>query len=315
MTRPATVDLSTSLAGLTLPTPVLTAAGCGGTGAELEPFVDLDRLGAFTTRTLTLDRRAGAPTPRLVATPGGVLSDTGGHNPGLQGFLAAELPWLAQRGVRTVVSIAGRALTDWAELARHAGSAPGVAAVEVDLSGRYAGGAALDLDPFGAGKVLHVVRREVGRGVPVLAKLTPGSHLLDVARAVVRDGADALVVGHGVPALAFDPATLRPALGGTAGTLSGPAVLPVAVRAVADVHAALPDVPVVGTGGVRTGADALQLLLAGAAAVGVGTALLGDPGAPQRIADELAVLLDGHDLSRPSDAVGLGHTILEGDPA
>ena len=282
-----TVDLTTDLAGTSLPTPVLTAAGCGGTGRELEPYVDLDRLGAFTTRTLTLDRRPGAPAPRLAPTPGGVLSDTGGQNPGLQGFLAAELPWLAQRRVRAVVSLGAGTLADCAELAGRAGAAPGVTAVEVDLSGRYAGGPALDVDAYGAAKVIHVVRREVPRGIPVLAKLTPGTHLVDVARAVVKDGADGLVVGHGVPGLAFDPTTLRPVLGGRSAALSGPAVLPVAVRAVAEVHAALPDVPVVGVG----------------------------PGGPVRVADELAALLAGHDFSTPSDVVGLGHTIYEGDPA
>ena len=297
----------TELAGLTLPSPVLTAAGCGGTGRELDPFLDLDRLAAFTTRTLTLDQRPGAPAPRLVATPGGVLTDTGGQNPGLQGFLAQELPWLAQRRVRTVVSVAGRTLADYAELARHAGGAPGVTAIEVDLSGRYAGGTPLDVEPFGAGKVVHVVRREVPRGVPVLVKLTPGTQLTDVARAVVKDGADALVVGHGPPALAFDPATLRPVLGGDAGALSGPAVLPLAVRAVADVHDALPHVPIVGVGGVRSGDDALQMLLAGATAVAVGTALFADPHAPARIADELAAALERHHLSCPH--------ALRGDPS
>jgi dihydroorotate dehydrogenase (NAD+) catalytic subunit len=309
------VDLATELAGVGLPSPVLTAAGCGGTGRELEPYVALDRLAAFTTRTLTLDGRPGAASPRLLPTPGGVLSDTGGQNPGIQGFLATELPWLAQRGTRTVVSVAAAGLADAAELARHAGGAPGVTAVEVDLSGRHGGGPALDLEPYGAAKVVHVVRREVPRGVPVLVKLTPGVQLVDVARAVVKDGADGLVVGHGLPGLAFDPRTLRPALGGASPTLSGPALLPVAVRAVAEVHAALPDVPVVGVGGVRTGSDALQLLLAGATAVAVGTALLADPAAAARVADELAQLLDDLRLSRPSDAVGLGHTILEGDPA
>ena len=294
-------DLTTDLAGLALRTPVLTAAGCGGTGRELAAFTDLTRLGAFTTRTLTLDRRRGAAAPRLVPTTSGVLHDTGGQNPGLQGFLAIELPWLVQQQVRTVISVAGRALADFAELARHAGGAPGVGALEVDLSGRYAGGSALDLEPFGAGKAVHVLRRDTPRGVPVLVKLTPGSHLVEVARQVVHEGADALVVGHGHPALGFDPQTLRPALAGEHGTLSGPAVLPLTVRAVADVRSALPDVPLVAAGGVRSGADALQLLLAGATAVAVGTALLTDPGAPGRIADELGALLDQHGLASPAD--------------
>ncbi len=302
----ATVDLTTDLVGLSLATPVLTAAGCGGSGRELEPYVDLDRLGAFTTRTLTLDRQSGNPAPRLVPTVGGVLTDSGGQNPGLQGFLATELPWLAQRGVRTIVSIAGRTLADYAELARHAGGAPGVAAVEVELSGRYAGGGALDLDPFAAGKAVHVVRRDTPRGLPVLVKLTPGSHLVDVARQVVHEGADALVIGHGLPGLVFDPDTGRPALSGHHGSLSGPAVLPLATRSVADVHEALPGTPLVGAGGVRSGADAWQLLLAGATAVAVGTALLADPAAPGRVADELAALLARHDLTAPTELVGRG---------
>lgn len=296
----------TDLAGLSLVTPVISAAGCGGSGRELEPYVDLARLGAFTTRTLTLDRQPGHPAPRLVPTAGGVLCDSGGHNPGLQGFLATELPWLAQRGVRTIVSIAGRTLADYAELARTAGSAPGIAAVEVELSGRYAGGPAFDLDPFAAGKAVHVVRRDTPRGVPVLVKLTPGSHLAAVARQVVHEGADALVIGHGLPGLVFDPATGRPALSGDHGSLSGPAMLPLAVRAVADVHDALPGTPVVGAGGVRSGADAFQLLLAGASAVAVGTALLADPASPGRIADELAALLARHDLTSPAGIVGRG---------
>ncbi len=242
----------------------------------------------------------------MFATTGGVLADTGGHNPGLQGFLATELPWLAQRGVRTVVSLAGRTLADYAELARHVAVAPGVSAVEVELSGRYAGGAALDLDPFAAGKAVRVVRRDTPRGLPVLVKLTPGSHLVDVARQVVHEGADVLVVGHGLPGLAFDPTTRRPVLSGAQGALSGPAVLPLAVRAVADVHLALPETPVVGAGGVRSGGDALQMLLAGATAVALGTALFADPAAPGRVADELAALLARQDLTSPSEIVGRG---------
>ena len=229
-----------------LATPVLVAAGCGGTGRELEPFAGpdgrpvLDGLGAFTTRTVTLDPRAGGPRPRVVETPAGLVHDTGGHNPGLNGFLATELPWLAQRQVRTVVSVAGGTLGEYAELARRIGGSPGVTAVEVDLSAanREAHGRPFGADPYQAGKVLAVVRRDAPRGVPVLAKLLPESPLVDVARACVDNGADALVVGHGPAALSLDPGTLRPAP--AHGRLAGPAGLPLALRRVHDLHAALP---------------------------------------------------------------------------
>ena len=146
-------DLSTTLAGLTMPTPLMTASGCGGTGRELAQFVDLAAVGAFTTRTITLDPLAGSPAPRVADTPGGVLTDTGWHNPGLQGFLASELPWLAQQKVRTIVSIAGTSLGEYGELARRLGNSPGVSGIEVNLNG-------LDVDAYQAGKVLHVVRRD-----------------------------------------------------------------------------------------------------------------------------------------------------------
>ena len=300
------VDLTTTLAGMTLPSPVMTAAGCAGTGRELAPYLDLTTLGAFTTRTITLDARAGAPAPRVADTPGGVLTDTGLQNPGLQGFLATELPWLAQQQVRTVVSIAAASLGEYGELARRLGTSPGVSGVEVHLDG-------LDADPYQAGKVLHVVRRDVPRGVAVLAKLSPGRGVADVARSVVKNGADAVVLVHGFPGQLFDPATLRPVLGGGAGAVSGPAVLAQALRCVWDVHCAVPDVPVVGAGGVRTGFDVVQMLLAGATAVQVGSVLLNDPTAPERITEELAHELSSRGIERPADLVGRGHHPPEGN--
>lgn len=312
-----TVDLTTVLAGLSLPSPVMTAAGCGGTGRELEPFVDLSALGAFTTRTITLDQQTGTPAPRLVDTAGGVLANTGHQNPGLQGFLATELPWLAQRRVPTVVSIAATTLAEYGELARRVGTSPGVTAIEVNLAGPLHDGypGPVGLDPYQAGKVLHVVRRDVPRGIAVLAKLPPGAPVIDMARAVAKNGADAVVLVHGFPGLTFDPDSLAPSLGGGTGVLSGAAVLPQALRCVWDVHQALPDVPLIGAGGVRTGFDVVQMLLAGATAVQVGTALLQDPTAPQRIAEELAAELSRVALTSPADLVGGGHPSTEGTPS
>jgi dihydroorotate dehydrogenase (NAD+) catalytic subunit len=309
MTSPVT------LAGLSLATPVLTASGCGGSGRELTPYLDVAALGAFTTRTVTLDPQPGSPGRRVVPTPSGVLSNTGLQNVGLQGFLATELPWLAQQRVRTVVSISAATLGEYGELARRVGNAPGVHGVEVNLAGPHHDGAPgpFDSDPHQAGKVLHVVRRDVPRGVTVLAKLSPAYAPLDMARSVVRNGADAVVVGHGLPGLAFDPVTLQPALGGGAGVLSGPAVLAQALRCVWELHAAMPDVPVVGAGGVRTGFDALSMLLAGATAVQVGTAMLLDPAAPVRIAEELAEEIGRRGLPGPGELVGLAHRSPSGE--
>ncbi|MGZ5417417.1 MAG: hypothetical protein ACXWDI_09575 [Nocardioides sp.] len=299
-------DLTTTLAGLTLPCPIVTASGCGGTGRELDRFVDLAALGAFTTRTITLDPLAGSPAPRVADTAGGVLTDTGWHNPGLQGFLASELPWLAQQKVRTIVSIAGTSLGEYGELARRLGNSPGVSGIEVNLDG-------LDVDAYQAGKVLHVVRRDTPRGMTVLAKLSPGPALADVARSVVKNGADAVVLVHGFPGILFDPRTLRPTLGAGTGAVSGPAVLAQALRCVWDVHGGLPDVPLVGVGGVRTGFDVVQMLLAGATAVQVGSLLLNDPTAPQRITAELTHELSSRGIQSPADLVGLGHHPSEGN--
>lgn len=304
--------LGTSVADLSLANPVMVAAGCAGTGRELDPYLDLTELGALVTRSVTLDPRAGGPPPRVVETPSGVLADDGLQGNGLQGFLATELPWLAQRQVRTVVSIAGRNLGEWAELARRVGLSPGVAAVEVNLA--WPPGSVAARDSYQAGKILAAVRRDMPRGIPVLAKVAPYvHHVVDVSRAAVKAGADAVVVGHGLPGLALDPVTLRPALGSGTGALSGPAVHAVALRCLWEVHEALPDVHLIGSGGVRCGFDVLAMLAAGARAVQVGTTVLHDPGAPRRILTELHEELGRRSIPSVADAVGRAHR-HEGEP-
>ena len=257
----------------------------------------------MVTRTVTLDAQAGSPPPRVAETPSGVLHATGAQNPGLQGFLATELPWYGQQGIRAVVSISAGSLAEYGELARRLATASGVGAVEVQLTVP---------DAYQTGKVLHVVRRDLPRGTTVLAKLAPGGDVVDQARAAVDSGADAVVLCQGFPALALDPTTLRPVLGAGGGLLSGPAVHALALRCVWDVHAALPDVPVVGVGGIRSGFDALAMLLAGATAVQLGSVLLRDPSAATRIRHELADELDRRDLKSAADAVGLAHQQPEG---
>lgn len=305
------VDLSTTVAGMALPNPVMTAAGCAGTGRELAPFLDVAELGAVVTRTITLDPQTGSPPPRVAETPSGMLNHVGLHSPGVDGFLATELPWLAQRRARAVVSIAGATLGEYAELSRRVGNSPGVLAVEVNLAWSDQSGTT---DAYHAGKVLNVVRRDVPRGVAVLAKLPPRTvGLVDLARAAAKAGADGVVMVNTLPGMAIDPVTLRPTLGGVTGGLSGPAIHPLAVRCVWEVHQAVPDLPIVGVGGVRTGYDALELLLAGASAVQVGTAVLHDPSALTRIIAELTQELAQRDISSVADVIGLAHRD-EGEP-
>ena len=275
--------MTVTLAGLTLASPVLVAAGCGGTGRELAAYGDLHRLGGFVTRSITLDARPGGAMPRIVETPGGLVNAIGFHNPGLEQFLAIELPWLVRQGARVVVSIAGSTMGEYADLARRLGSAPGVSALEVNLSAPDATGPhVFDIrEPFQAGGVVSAVRRDLPRGIPVLAKLrTDVFRVVETARTVVEAGADAVVIGNALPAALPD---------GRAGGLSGPAIRPLALRCLADTHAALPEVPLIASGGVATVADVRAFLAAGAVAVQVGTALLHDPTTAHRLVTELGL--------------------------
>jgi dihydroorotate dehydrogenase (NAD+) catalytic subunit len=273
--------VTVTLAGLTFASPVMTAAGCGGTGRELAAYVELSRLGAFVTRSITLDPRPGGAMPRIVETPGGLVNAVGFQNPGLEHFLATELPWLVAAGARVVVSVAGTTMGEYADLARRLGRAPGVAALEVNLSAPDAAGPrVLDVrEPFQAGGVVSAVRRDLPRDIPVWAKLRSDVfRVVETARIVVEAGADAVVIGNALPAALPDA---RP------GGLSGPAVRPLALRCVADAHAELPDVAIIASGGIATADDVRAFLAAGAGAVQIGTALLHDPTTAARLVTDL----------------------------
>jgi len=274
--------MTVELAGLTLPNPVLVASGCGGTGRELTSYGgDLAGLGAFVTRSITWDRRDGGPAPRVVETPSGLIHAAGLPNPGLDHFLATELPWLVRAGARVIVSIVAATLSDHADLARRLARSPGVAAIEVNLSEPDpVGTGVFDVrEPFHAGSVVAAVRRDLAGDIPVLAKLRPDLlRVVEGARIVLDAGAAAVVVGNAQPAALPD---------GRAAGLSGPAIRPLALRCVAEVCAALPDADVVGCGGIATADDARSFLAAGATAVQVGTALLHDPTTAARLVADL----------------------------
>lgn len=254
---------------LRLDPPLMTAAGCGGTGRELAAYVDLSALGGFVTRSITLEPRPGTPGRRLVETPSGLLNLVGLQNPGLTGFLATELPWLVRAGAHVWVSIAGASPSDYAELARRLSVAPGVAGLELNLSAPDMRDLGLyDVrEPFQAATVVAAVRRETD--LPVAAKVrTDVVRVVESARTVAEAGADAVVVGNALPAA-------MPS--GEPAGLSGPAIGPLALRCVQRVTRELPDVPVIASGGITTSADVRACLDAGAGAVQIGTAQLHDP--------------------------------------
>ncbi|MPQ99145.1 dihydroorotate dehydrogenase [Modestobacter sp. I12A-02628] len=302
--------MQASLGGVPLVSPVLTASGCSAFGQELDPFFDLTAIGAVVTKSVQLRARSGRPTPRMAETPSGMLNSIGLQGPGIDGLLAEELPWLAARGARALVSIAGSRTEDFAELASRLRGVPGVLGLEVNIScpNVESRGEVFACNPDASAEVVAAVRAAADPAHPVYAKLTPDvTDIVSVARACADAGANGLSMINTLLGLAIDPDTMRPVLGGVTGGLSGPAIRPVALRCVWQVHQALPNVPILGMGGIRTGLDALQFVLAGAGAVSVGTAVFNDPSAPVRIAEELAAALGERGFGRLSDAVGYAH--------
>jgi dihydroorotate dehydrogenase (NAD+) catalytic subunit len=302
--------MGTRLGAVGLPNPIVTAAGCGGFGQELGRFFDVARLGAVVTPSIAPGPRAGRPAPRLAETPSGVLNAGGLQGPGVGAFLSQDLPWLEEQGARVIVSIAGNSVEEYAEVAGRLAYAPGVTAVEINTSCPNVEdrGLMFAAHPSAAAEVVRAVRAHTPRGIPVLAKLSADvTDIVGVAMACADAGADGLSMINTLHGMAIDTATFRPRLAGVTGGLSGPAIRPVAVRCVYQVHAALPEVPIVGMGGVRTGADALELILAGASAVAVGTANFHDPSACVRILRELDGALREHGIARLADVVGLAH--------
>jgi dihydroorotate dehydrogenase (NAD+) catalytic subunit len=246
----------------------------------------------------------------MAETPSGMLNSIGLQGPGIDAFLARDLPWLLQHDARPIVSIAGSSLGEYAELARRVANTPGVAAVEVNISCPNVEnrGLVFACDPVQASRVISVVRRDTARGVPVFAKLSPDvTSIVEIAAAVFEAGADGVVLINTLLGMHIDLDTLRPQLAGVTGGLSGPAVRPVAVRAVWQVAQALPAIPIIGVGGIRTGLDALEFMLAGASAVQVGTAIFNDPAAPVRVLGELRAELALRGFAKAVDAVGYAH--------
>lgn len=295
-------SLAVDLGGIELSTPVMIAAGCAGAGRELSGLVDMRKVGGLVSRTITIEPEKGAPTPRVAESPAGVVWSTGLQNPGIDGFVADELPRLAKAKTRVIVSIAGGSLEEYVRLTGALQGRPEVSAIEVYLSGadreleRSVLGAHADRAAEVAGAVARMSL------VPVFAKLPMHvADLPEIAHAVVRAGVTGLTIAGPPPALDVQPERLRPGLGGVTGWLSGPALLPMTLRAVFDVARAVPETPVIAVGGIRRGEDAVEAFLAGAWAVQVGTATLIDPTAPVSVAQGIASYMKEKGLASPAD--------------
>ena len=285
---PCAMDVA--VGSVRLPSPVMTASGTAGHGAELAAYQDLSALGAVVVKSLSADPWPGNPAPRVHAAAAGMLNSVGLQGPGVAAWRADDLPALAATGARVVASIWGRSVDDYRRAAAALeGVGDEVVAVEVNLScpNTEAGRDLFAHDPEATAAVLAVT---AGCGRPRWAKLSPNTpRVVEVAGAAAAAGAEAVTLVNTVMGLAIDPETRTYRLGAGArgGGLSGAAVHPVAVRVVHDVHRAHPGLPIVGVGGVTDAATAVELLLAGASAVQVGTATFADPRAPSRVQRDL----------------------------
>ncbi len=304
----AAVDLRVSVGGVELPNPVLCASGTVGYGTEFAAVMDLTAPGAIVVKSLSAEAWAGNPAPRLDATPGGMINSVGLQGPGVAAWAAEQLPALRSAGVRVVASIWGRTVEEYRRaaelLAPHRAD---ILAVEVNVScpnlddGEH-------LFARAPSSTAAAVEASAAAGVPLWAKLSlVAPDIVPVARAARDAGAAAVTLINTVPGMVIDIDRRRPALGAGAGGVSGPAIRPLAVRAVWDCHAALPDLPILAVGGVARGNDAVQMLMAGATAVQVGTATFASPRAAPRVCAELAAWCRRNGVTAITALTGAAH--------
>jgi dihydroorotate dehydrogenase (NAD+) catalytic subunit len=297
--------METSLCGVPLKTPILAASGTFAYGVEFREHLDLASLGGVIVKGLSREPMDGNPPPRLFETQSGMLNSIGLQNIGVRAFVSDKLPELRELGVTTFANIFGYAVEDYVEVARVLEDAEGLAGYELNVScpNTKHGGIYFSSDPALLAEVVSEVRKAASRR-PLIVKLSPNvARIEPLARAAADAGADAISLINTFVALAIDPRTRRPRLGAGFGGLSGPAIKPIALRMVYEAARAV-TIPVIGLGGIATGADAAEFLIAGASAVQVGTANFWDPSAPERIAEELDKFLEQENVARAADLVG-----------
>jgi len=309
--RAGDVDLSVPVGSLLLPNPVMSASGTAGHADELAAYFPLDQLGAMVVKSLSVEPWPGNPAPRVHQTPAGMLNSVGLQGPGLEAWLGSDLPRMVESGARTVVSIWGQRVEDFAKAAALLAGVSGLTAVEVNVSCPNVEDRRRMFahSPSATAEVVAAVGEHCP-DLPRWAKLSPTvADLAEVAGAALGAGAEAVTLVNTVLAMAIDVETRRPRLGSgpAGGGLSGPAIHPVAVRAVFDIRAAHPDATIIGVGGVMSGRDAVELMMAGADAVQVGTATFRDPRAPVRILGELERWCSKHGVRRVRELRGVAH--------
>ena len=302
------VDLSTTVGSLDLINPVMTASGTAGHGDELGAYVDLSSLGAVVVKSLSAEPWAGNAAPRVHETPAGMINSVGLQGPGVRKWLDEELPAVLETGATVVASIWGSTIDDYARAAELLSEAPaGVVAVEVNVScpNHHDRNRMFAHAPH---TTAEAIQASSVCGRPMWAKLSPNvADLASIAAAAHAAGAEAVTLVNTVLGMAIDPETRTYRLGNGGGGLSGPAIHPVAVRAVHDVHAAHPEIPIIGVGGVARGVDAIELMMAGACAVQVGTASFADPRSVARVLNEMLEWCAGHGVASIREVIGVVH--------
>lgn len=305
-----TLDYSTKIGSKRFSNPIFTASGCASSGQELSQFFPLTDLGAIVTKSIMTKPRAGRNTPRMAETPSGMLNSIGLQGPGIDAFLENDIPWLVDQKVKVIVSIAGETVEEYGVLSRRLRAVSGISAVEVNISCPNVEnrGQVFACHPDTAVAVIEAVRRNIGGELPIVAKLSPDvTDIVEIAKSVINAGVDGLALINTLLGMVIDINTMKPKLAGKTGGLSGPAIRPVAVRAIYQVHQAFPNIPIVGMGGVSTGRDALELILAGASAVSIGTASFGNPNAAMLVKNQLSDLLLERGFKDFRDAIGFAH--------
>ncbi len=306
----SSLDFSTKIGSKRFSNPIFTASGCASSGQELSQFFPLTELGAVVTKSIMTKARTGRATPRMAETPSGMLNSIGLQGPGSDAFLENDIPWLIANSVKIIVSIAGETVDEYGVLARRLRAVPGISAVEVNISCPNVEnrGQVFACHPDTATAVIESVRRNIGGELPIVAKLSPDvTNIVEIAQSVINAGVDGLALINTLLGMVIDTNTMKPKLAGKTGGLSGPAIRPVAVRAIYQVHQAFPNTPIVGMGGVASGRDAFELVLAGASAVSIGTATFGNPTAVLQIRDQLSELLLEKGITDFRDAIGFAH--------
>ena len=271
------VNMQVSIGGLLMKNPVTTASGTFASGKEYAQFFDVSRLGAITTKGLSLNGWAGNDTPRIAETPSGMLNSIGLQNPGVTAFVEKDLPWLREVDTQVIVNVSGHSVAEYQGVVEALEAHEGVDAYEINIScpNVDCGGLTFGTDPKVAHEVVSACRAQTQK--PLIVKLTPNvTDITEIARSVEDAGADAVSLINTLLGMAIDPYTRKPILARGVGGLSGPAVKPVALRMVWEVYKAL-DIPVLGMGGITCGLDAIEFMLAGASAVAVGTANFMNP--------------------------------------